>query len=280
MNKVEMYVNSSGIKLWCQSLHKLPNDIPCVLISGAGASAMFWSDHFCEMLVEDGNRVIRFDHRDQGLSDAVDWDISPYLVEDLAKDVINILDANNIKKAHIVGHSMGGTIAQLLAIYYPDRLLSYTSISVATVSGAEGPSKKTMDALLQNNPTQNYETDLPGFMNSWKILSGTYPIDNALACAYTRDFYERSNHNVGVAWHHIWCQKNLGDLTGKLSKLSVKGLFIHGKKDPLILVGGTKKTQRAARNAKLVVIENMGHMFFNRELEKIICDNLLQHFKA
>ncbi len=89
-----------------------------VLISGAGATARFWSNDFCEQIVEAGYYVIRFDHRDQGLSSAVNYEHYPYTVKELAGDVIAILDAYHIQQAHIVGHSMGGTIAQLLAIYF------------------------------------------------------------------------------------------------------------------------------------------------------------------
>lgn len=280
MKKVETFIKSDGVKLWCQLLYKKMIDIPCVLISGAGASAMFWSDHFCEILVNSGYRVIRFDHRDQGLSDAVDWDSSPYTVDDLAKDVINILDANKIRQAHVVGHSMGGTIAQLLAIHHPNRLLSYTSMSVATTANVGGPSKETMDALMENKPTQSYENDLPGFMRSWKILNAGYPVDPQLASAYTLDLYQRSKHKVGVAWHHIWCQENYGDLSEKLSNITVKGLFIHGEDDPLIPVNGGKQNQLLTPNSELIVIEKMGHMFFNMDLEKIIANHLVEHFNS
>jgi pimeloyl-ACP methyl ester carboxylesterase len=125
---------------------------------------MFWTDYFCKKLVRAGYSVIRFDHRDQGLSDGVDWEKNPYTIADIAKDVLTILDAYGINKAHIVGHSMGGIVAQWLAHTSKDRILSYTSISVATSGINVQPSKDVMDSLMENKPTQNFEKDLDGFM--------------------------------------------------------------------------------------------------------------------
>ena len=181
-------VSSNDLKLWTENFFNESSHSVCILISGAGAPALFWTDVFCEKLVNAGYSVIRFDHRDQGLSDVVDWKTNPYTIEDIAKDVINILDAYDINKAHVVGHSMGGIIAQWLAYAYPQRILSYTSISVATCGITGQPPKKVMDVLMENQPTQNFENDLNGFMRSWKVLNGNYEIDSQIAKKYTEDF--------------------------------------------------------------------------------------------
>lgn len=271
---------SHSVNLWTQVIHPLSSstDKYCLFISGAGAPAMFWTDEFCQQIIDAGYTVIRFDHRDQGLSDAVDWDKHPYTIDDLANDIIAILNHYKIPKAHIVGHSMGGMIAQWLAIKHAERLLSFTSISVSTIGPVGQPPKELMDVLMQNQPSQNFEADLSGFMRSWKILNGDYSLNMEMATNYTKDFYARSKHPVGVAWHHIWCQEKYIDLRGQLGKITVPGLFIHGEKDPLIPLQGAVETQKLVPHSKMIVVPDMGHMIFNRKLENIIASELIKHF--
>ncbi len=280
MDIAQHFIKSGEINLWTQRLSAAENiKQTCILISGAGASAMFWHDEFCRALIAAGYTTIRFDHRDQGLSDSVDWDTAPYTINELAEDVISIADYYQLEKVHIVGHSMGGTIAQWLAIRYPQRLLSYTSMSVATCGPVGQPSQEIIDALLKNSPTQDYSHDLAGFMHSWRLLNGDYEVNREIAESYTQDLYLRSKYPVDVAWHHIWCQEQYGDLTDRLKQIFVPGLFIHGEKDPLIPLQGAIKTQAVTPNSKMVTLMGMGHMFFNLDLETTIISHLIEHFQ-
>jgi len=132
--------------------------------------------------------------------------------------------------------------------------------------------------LLENKPTQDFEESLLGFMRSWEILNGSAPLDREMAKEYTRELYDRSNHEVGVAWNHIHAQENIGDLSKDLAKLAIPGLFIHGEKDPLIPVQGGINTANATSHAILQVIPDMGHMIFNSDLQKRFASILLKHF--
>ncbi len=272
-------ITHDGVSLYTESFGNTKNQA-VILISGAGAPARFWTDSLCKKLMGAGYFIIRFDHRDQGLSSSVDFEKNPYTVLDLANDVIAILNSYNIKNAHIVGHSMGGTIAQLLAIYYPERVKSMTSMSVGTVGNTGNPPKEIMDILLENKPTQDFEKSLPGFIKSWHILNGGFSIDEKMAKEYTRDLYERSKHSVGVAWNHIKAQEGFGDLTEKLKTISVPTFFIHGEKDPLIPVTAGIATARTVPKAKIDIIPGMGHMIFNRDLENKIANVLISNFKS
>ena len=276
---LERIVNNNNITLWTESFGDVRNPT-IVFISGAGASSRFWTDAFIKQIVDFGYFVIRFDHRDSGLSSAVDFEKNPYTVLNLAKDVIAILDAYNIEKAHVVGHSMGGTIVQLLAIHYPQRVLSITSMSVGTVGEVAAPSQETMDVLLENKPTQNFEESLPGFMESWKLLNGNFEVDQELATEYTKDLYERSNHPVGVARNHIKAQEEFTDLSVQLKSIVVPAFFIHGQEDLLIPVQAGIATAKVVSNAKIDVIPDMGHMIFNRELEQNLANILILNFKS
>jgi len=266
---------TTKVTLWTESFGN-PEDPACLLICGAGAPAKFWTAPFCQHIAERGFFVIRYDHRDQGLSSSVDFDDHPYSVKDLADDAVAILDAYKINKAHVVGHSMGGTIAQLLAIYHPQRILSMTSLCVSTVGEGSSPPQEVMDVLLKNNPTQDFEADLPGFMNSWKVLNGEAKIDKKMATAYTKDFYERSIAPVEIAWNHIRCQESLGDITEGLKKTSTPSLFIAGEKDVMMSPERVRENSEIVPNARFVSIPKMGHMFFNKDIEIQLADTILE----
>jgi len=270
---ISRYVQNKNVRLFCEAIGEA-SDPAAILICGAGAHAHFWTDTFCETLVRAGYYVIRFDHRDCGLSSSVDFEKEPYTVLDLVSDVIAIIDAFKIQKAHVVGHSMGGTIAQLLSIFHPDRLLSFTSMSVGTLGENIAPSQEVMKALLENKPTENFERSLPGFMKVWKFLNGDFPLDEKMARDYTKEFYARSIHPVGVAWNHIHCQENVPDFSSKLSQVTIPGLFLHGEKDLLIPLKTLKKTSPSATQ---IMIPKMGHMILNQELQQMLAHLLLAH---
>ncbi len=125
-----------------------------------------------------------------------------------------------------------------------------TSIAIGTVGVVAAPSDETMRILLENKPTQDFEESFPGFMRSWNILNGDYRVDIDLARAYTLDLYNRSDHVVGVAWHHIQSQQNLGDLAKLLKTISCPCFFIHGDKDPLISVDAGIATSKGGASGK------------------------------
>lgn len=254
------------------------SDPTCLLICGAGAPAKFWTDAFCSAIANRGYFVIRYDHRDQGLSSTVDYKRHPYTVRDLANDSLGILDGYEVTKAHVIGHSMGGMIAQLLAIFFPQRILSMTSMCVSVVDKGISPPKHIMDVLLQNIPSQNFEADLPNFMRSWKVLNGEAMIDEEIAKAYTRDFYVRSKLPVGVAWNHIHSQESLGDITDELTKIGVPSLFIAGENDLMMPSKRVEENAKLVPGSQFVLIPKMGHMFFNKEIERALTECILDFF--
>ena len=134
MTKQERFIEiGDNIKLWVETYGNL-RDEACIFISGAGANSSFWSDNLCRKLVNHGFFVIKYDHRDIGYSSKIDYEKHPYDAMQLAKDALTILDVLNVQKAHIIGHSMGGFIVQLLGIHYPEQILSMTSISASSNS--------------------------------------------------------------------------------------------------------------------------------------------------
>ena len=278
LNMVKMQHNitiSDSIKLWVETDGNIENET-CLLINGAGANSSFWSDNLCHTLVKKGFGVIKYDHRDFGYSDLLDFDKQPYDLMDLAKDAITILDSLNIDKAHIVGHSMGGFIAQLLAIHYPERVISFTSISSFTNSPNIPPApEKTWQIFMNNNPTGNFENDLKGFLHVWKYLNGTASFNEELAIEYTHNLYARQEIKGALGESHVKAQVNLTDRSEQLKKVKLPALVMHGEEDYLVDKMGGIQTAECIEGANLVLIPQMGHIPFNKEILAIFEDEII-----
>lgn len=261
----------------------------CLLIAGAMAPAHFWTDTFCEYLAEQGYFVIRYDHRDIGESSAVDWDKNPYTLYDLAKDAIGILDAYAIKQAHFVGHSMGGYICQRIALEFPTRTLSITIISAGPFNPAKDRSlteeeqviqEKTWEILLNRQDGPSQETKIQSFLPVWKYLNGRFPFDESMALAYTKDLILRSHHQIRQGNHHELVMRNLEKERKNEIIQQIPTLIIHGELDWLSSPKNGVATAQVIPESHLVIIPEMGHMLFNRELELKIAEFIVDHMQS
>jgi pimeloyl-ACP methyl ester carboxylesterase len=278
------FINVDGIQLYTESFGDASN--PAVLlIAGAMAPARFWTDEFCQLLIDAGCFVIRYDHRDMGLSSAVDYVQHPYSLNDLTKDAIAILDAYNIEKAHIIGHSMGGAIAQLLALDYPARVASLTLVSSAVLTNAslDEREQNRLNAMWKtledcNKPTKKFDESVNGFLKSYEYLHGDIPVDRDIATAYIKDMYERSKPEH-IAWfekyssgieplhNHVKAQQNIINRTQDLKKISVPVVIIHGEKDCLSFPRIVQEyCAQLIPHAQMRIISGMGHMILSRAL--------------
>jgi len=285
---------STGIKINTEFFGDINNQA-ILLISGAMAPARFWINYFCQQLSNAGYFVIRYDHRDMGLSSAVDYAKNPYTLNDLASDAIAILDAYDIKNTHIVGHSMGGAIAQLLALDHPSRVNSMTLISSSVLANPEldmqekATLEKTWREMMKNKPTKKFEQSLGGFMNSFKYLHGTIPMDENIAQQYIKDMYERTlpehlewfeNFSAGIEplHNHVKAQQNLPDRTQDLKRIKIPTLVIHGQEDCLALPRIVKEyCADIIPGTRIQIIPGMGHMILNRNLFIQIKDLVVKH---
>jgi len=270
------FAKANGIDL-CYDTFGDPKAQPIVLIMGLAAQMIAWDEAFCSQLAGRGFHVIRFDNRDIGLStrftEAGVPDVAaalmtamqgkpvtaPYLLSDMARDTIGLMDALDLEAAHVVGASMGGAIAQTLAIEHPARLRTLTSI-MAT-SGAPGlppPTPEAMAVLFKPTPT-----DLPAYTESykqtWAVLRGPgFPLDEARDAARAADGVARGLNPAGVA-RQLMAILASGSRRDALPKVTVPTLVIHGDADPLVPLGCGVDVAQAVPGAKLVVIERMGH---------------------
>jgi pimeloyl-ACP methyl ester carboxylesterase len=267
-------------------------DVPVLLIAGAMAPAIFWETHFCESMADRGYYVIRFDNRDIGKSTHFPQSTPesgvelPYTINDMVADAKSVLDKLSGKNAHVIGHSLGGSIAQLFAVTYPKKTISVTAISSPILAKGNIPYVETdskitdeMWAVLMSNPMhQDSRKGVPEFQKIWRFLNGDWPLDENMADKYTLAIYE--TEVIGPAWNHTNVQSGIRDIFQDLKKLGKPILFINGEKDYLPSnPENTKRLANALTNAEAFILENGGHMFFNNEIWKILIEQIHRHIK-
>jgi len=274
----QSFIEPGAIQLWTDSWDGKGSAV--LLIGGAGAISAFWPDQFCQDLADQGHQVICYDQRDTGFATHVDFETHPYDLNDLVNDALSVLDAFDVPRAHIVGHSMGGFIAQLLAIDHADRVRSITSISSHSGSPeVPPPAAETWDLLLANQPTGEIETDLAGYMKVWRHLNGDLPFDEALAEAYTREIYKRNPATL-PADNHVAAQRDMRDRTTILASVQVPALVIHGEQDLLVPQIGGRLTAEALPSSTYLTLPGAGHMFFNRDTWRTIGAAMAPHLNV
>lgn len=250
-----------------------------LLIMGLGAQLTRWPIAFCTKLVARGYRVIRFDNRDVGRSTHLDTapvpDLGqvvaarmagmridvPYTLQDMAVDTVGLLDALHIDKAHIVGASMGGMIAQLIAADYPQRVLSLTSIMSTSSNPALPPPTPAAAAVLITRSPDPADQDayVAHGLNSLRtIASPAFPFDvTALRERILTDL-DRGYNPAGYARQIAAVTAN-GDRRDKLKRITAPTIVLHGADDPLVPLAAGRDTADCIRNAELRIIPGMGH---------------------
>jgi pimeloyl-ACP methyl ester carboxylesterase len=267
---------ANGIDI-CYEIFGDPNAEPMLLIMGLGAQMIHWDDDFCRQLAARGFRVIRFDNRDIGKSSKLSGGkrltplellkmrflkipvAAPYKIRDMAEDVVGLMDALHVKSAHLVGASMGGMIAQEVAILFPQRVRSLTSIMSTTGDPKVPPPSQEASALLMAPPPATKEEYFERFAQTWKVLRvGSFPEDEALDRSRAERTYERGLNPAGVG-RQLRAILASGSRKERLASVKVPTLVIHGTVDPLVRPEGGKFTAAAIPGAKLLMIEGMGH---------------------
>jgi proline iminopeptidase len=272
-----------------------PLDTPVLLIMGLGMQLIAWPQDLVDGLVEQGYYVIRYDNRDVGLStklhhfkkpnlvlaylkSLVGWRQSGgYTLSDMADDAAGLLDALGIGKAHLVGVSMGGMIAQIFAARFAGRTLSLTSImSSSGRRGLPGPTPAARNALMRTpaDAADRKEAVERGIAIMRLIGSPSFPTPERVLRANIERALERSISPDGVARQLVAIVAS-GDRTPLLRKIRCPALVIHGAADPLVPLACGVDTAEAIPGARLQVIEGMGHDLPSQLVERLLA--LLDH---
>lgn len=267
----ESFCRSGELEI-CYETFGDPADPAILLIMGLGTQMLAWHEDFCAQLAERGFFVIRHDNRDIGRSTHLDHlpvptllqlarrdRNAPYTLADMAGDSVALLDHLGIEKAHIVGASMGGMIAQTLAIRYPERALSLVSIMSNTGSFWTGQPAVTMYALLLRPAPKEREAYIQRGIETFTKIGGSgYAADvEDLRDIATRS-YDRGHDPRGSA-RQLWAIVADRDRAPALRRLRLPATVIHGAEDKLVRPSGGRATAKAIPGAKLVEIPGMGH---------------------
>ncbi|MFX0065407.1 MAG: alpha/beta fold hydrolase, partial [Candidatus Hermodarchaeota archaeon] len=261
-----------------------PTSKPLLLIAGLGSQLLAWSDEMCEDLVNRGFFVIRFDNRDIGLStkfeDAGIPDFTeigaaysrgekpevPYTLEDMADDAVGLLDALNIDKAHILGASMGGMIAQVIAYRHSSRVLSLTVIMSTTGNPELPPGKPAVVVAFFEPVPSEREAYIEEMVKRDRLICGTFPYDEERGREYRTKEYDRSYYPSGSTRQLA----ALFNIKPKISAIQAPTLVIHGSEDPFYPIEVAKDIATTIPGAKLLILDGMGHNFPNGLIPRII----------
>jgi pimeloyl-ACP methyl ester carboxylesterase len=250
-----------------------------VLIMGLGTQMTAWSDPFCDALAAGGYQVVRFDNRDVGLSSKIEggrpvnmkWVFlkamlgvkvqGPYTLADMAADGLGLMDKLGLRTAHLVGASMGGMIAQLIAANYPDRTRSL--VSIMSSSGDRRLPQSTPEArnaLFAKRPDpSDREKIVAHMMNVYRVIgSPGYPVPDDVLRPRLEASIDRSYYPQGVGRQMLAILSD-GSRVERLRRIKARTLVIHGADDPLVPVAAGEHTAQAIPGAKLKIVPGMGH---------------------
>lgn len=287
----------NGLRLEYETFGQ-PGASPILLIMGLGAQMTIWPDRFCRLLAEAGHYVIRFDNRDVGLSTQLEEMGQPalmraslaytlgrpvragYTLDDMADDALGLLDALGIARAHVIGASMGGMIAQILAAKAGERLQRL--VLLMTHSGSRripGPSLKVGLRMLRRPTTADRATLVEHSLKTWKLVaSPAWPLSDAERRTLIERQFDRAHRPRGAA-RQLAAMLASGDRTPLLSRITAPTLVIHGEADRLVPVQGGRDLAARIAGARLETIPGMGHDLPEPLLDAIT-GSVLRHLQA
>jgi pimeloyl-ACP methyl ester carboxylesterase len=236
---------------------------PLLLVNGFTSQMSSWDPQLMDELWGHGFRVVAFDNRDVGLSPKTEGTPpevggeARYTIVDMAADGMAVLDAVGIDAAHVVGVSMGGMIAQQMALDFPDRVLSLTSIMSTTGDRSVGQSTPDAMAALMKRPPEGREAYLDQAVETAKIIGGPH-VDTTWARERAAGSYDRCFNPAGAAFQMAAILAS-PDRTPRLGEVRCPALVVHGRVDPLVTLSGGEATAAAIPGAELLVLDEMGH---------------------
>lgn len=283
---------ANAIELWYETFGN-KQDQALLLIMGGCAQGILWPTEFCEQLAQAGFFVIRYDHRDTGLSTCFDYANSPYDLMDMMQDAIGLLDYLEIKKFHLVGLSMGGPIAELLAVHHASRTLSITLIATScdfrplNLAFAGLPRDETLmppphDSYLHwmnqfmTTPPKNNHAHVEMRLEGWRILNGNViPFEENRYRFIHQAFLERTLHPNSLINHVYACRDSEHLVRQTPAQVKTPTLIIHGTEDPILPPPHGCALASLIPHANYFLVNGMGHIpneyFYTFIIQKIQC---------
>ncbi|MCA6068648.1 alpha/beta fold hydrolase [Chryseobacterium sp. RG1] len=289
-------IQINGVDL-CYEIFGENNYETIVLISGLGSQMIRWENTFCELLVEKGFKVIRFDNRDSGSTvftpekeinfneniqeffSSIKPEEIPYSLMDMAKDVIALFDYLQIEKAHFVGRSMGGIISQLLGSYFPERVLSLNIIMSTSLNPTLPPSSSEIMTMMMKPPI-NPEINREGFINeklffAEKISGNKFKFDKNSEIKMIEEELKRSETKNGI-FRQLLAMGTFQYDIEMLEKIKAPTLVIHGNQDPIFHSDCGKDIADSIPNSEFILIDGMGHSI-PPELSEYIMEKIIRN---
>lgn len=268
----------SGIDICSESFGNPAH--PAILLSmGATCSMVYWDAEFCQRLADTGRFVIRYDHRDTGRSTTYEPGTAPYTVADMADDAVGVLDAYGIAQAHLVGMSLGGMIAQIIAVKHPQRVLSITMHA----SGFYGPAQEVNETELPPMDEEILAYHARGQALDWsdeeavadylvsgsRLLCGSkHVLDEKRTYRQVRAEIKRANNLLSMFNHALLQEDESFEV--KVADIRVPALVIHGTDDTILPYHHGVVLARELPNARLLTLEGTGHELHPDDWETII----------
>ena len=270
----EHFVVAGGGARLCTQAFGAPGDPAVLLVMGQMASMLWWRDGFCERLAAAGRFVLRYDHRDTGRSTAYPPGAPGYTGDDMVADGVAVLDGHGVTRAHVVGMSMGGALAQLLALAYPERVATLTVISSTPVAGGPeglpGP-----DAAYLRHAAGGAEVDwadpLDFLLSDCRALGGDRPFDEAAMRAFLARDLARTTRPESLPNHTL-----IPEASPPAGELAAPLLVIHGTADPLFPFAHGEALAATKCSERLVAIEGGGHELHEQDWP-VIVDAIVEH---
>ena len=283
-------VASNGVELEYDRFGDAANPA-LLLVMGLGAQMIAWDERFCRALAERGFHVIRFDNRDSGLSTHLDHlgapDLGavltrrsppPYTLEDMAADAFGLLDALELRAAHLVGASMGGYTAQLMAISHPERVLTLTSIMSGLGGEDDVRAAPDVAAAVLAPPPSGRDEMIERAVALSRLLGSPAYFDEERVRVFHARVLDRS-HTFAGASRQLAAVLAAPSRRARLGALRVPTLVIHGEADRLVPVENGRRTAAAVPGARLLIVPGMGHDL-PPPLWPLLVDAIAQHAGA
>ena len=282
----ERFVAAGPLRLWTERIGD-PGRPAVLMVMGSAAQGVSCPDAVVARLVERGAQVIRFDHRDTGRSSVVDFEAYPYTIGDMARDCLAVLDGYGLGSAHEAGASLGGTIAQWLAVHAPDRVRSLTVLSSSPMGHDPRPAWARARAGEPADPDDlpppspaflaHLAAGLPPGVESdvalFRVFNGPVrPFDEPAARAMLELALARATDPAAAAHHHraVWIDDP--SLRAPLSSITAPASIVHGDQDPVYPLGHGEALAAAIPGAVLHVVPGMGHVMTAPGLPEEVAD--------